>query len=50
MLVVPEADEVVHDALGDHGTEKVMETKSTDYADYNTHVSSWGKQKYLKKF
>jgi glutamine synthetase len=45
-----EDDEVVTDALGDHVTEKFVEAKRADFADYKAHVSSWEKQKYLEKF
>ncbi|UPW01489.1 type I glutamate--ammonia ligase [Halorussus gelatinilyticus] len=45
-----EEDDVVREALGDHVTEKFVEAKRADYADYKTHVSSWEKEKYLEKF
>ncbi|MFC4550362.1 MULTISPECIES: type I glutamate--ammonia ligase [Halorussus] len=45
-----EADEVVQEALGEHVTEKFVQAKRADYADYKTHVSSWEKDKYLEKF
>ncbi|USZ67100.1 type I glutamate--ammonia ligase [Halorussus salilacus] len=45
-----EGDEVVTEALGDHVTEKFLEAKRADFADYKTHVSSWEKAKYLEKF
>ncbi|NHN60367.1 MULTISPECIES: type I glutamate--ammonia ligase [Halorussus] len=45
-----EADEVVTEALGDHVTEKFVQAKRADYADYKTHVSPWEKEKYLEKF
>ncbi|WP_435176959.1 type I glutamate--ammonia ligase [Halorussus sp. AFM4] len=45
-----EEDEVVREALGDHVTEKFVQAKRADYADYKTHVSSWEKEKYLEKF
>jgi glutamine synthetase len=45
-----EDDEVVTDALGDHVTEKFVEAKRADFADYKAHVSSWEKEKYLEKF
>ncbi|MFC7082158.1 type I glutamate--ammonia ligase [Halorussus caseinilyticus] len=45
-----EDDEVVREALGEHVTEKFLEAKRADYADYKTHVSAWEKEKYLEKF
>jgi glutamine synthetase len=45
-----EDDEVVTEALGEHVTEKFLEAKRADFADYKAHVSSWEKGKYLEKF
>ena len=45
-----EEDEVVKEALGEHVTEKFVEAKRADFADYRTHVSSWEEEKYLEKF
>lgn len=45
-----EANDVITDGLGDHVTEKFVQAKRADYADYKTHVSSWEKEKYLEKF
>lgn len=45
-----ESDEVMTEALGDHVTEKFIQAKRSDYADYKTHVSSWETEKYLEKF
>jgi glutamine synthetase len=45
-----EADEVVTEGLGEHVTEKFIEAKRADYADYRVFVSDWEKEKYLEKF
>src|SRR6056297_643967 len=45
-----EGDEVVREALGEHVTEKFVEAKRADVADYKTYVSGWEKDKYLEKF
>ncbi len=45
-----EADDVVTEGLGEHVTEKFVEAKRADYADYRVAVSEWEKEKYLEKF
>ncbi|WP_231185599.1 type I glutamate--ammonia ligase [Haladaptatus sp. DYF46] len=45
-----EADEVITEGLGEHVTEKFIEAKRADYADYRVFVSDWEKEKYLEKF
>ncbi len=45
-----EADDVVTEGLGEHVTEKFIEAKRADYADYRVFVSDWEKEKYLEKF
>ncbi len=45
-----ETDEVVTEALGKHVTEKFIEAKRADYADYRTQVSDWELERYLETF
>ena len=45
-----ESDEIVREALGEHVTEKFVEAKRADWADYITSVSEWETDKYLEKF
>ena len=45
-----EADEVVTRALGPHITEKFVEAKRTEYAEYSAEVSDWELDRYLETF
>ena len=45
-----EADEVVQDALGPHVSEKFIEAKKQESADYRLDVSQWELDRYLETF
>ncbi len=45
-----EADEVVQEALGEHVSEKFIEAKRQEFAEYKAEVSEWEKERYLEKF
>jgi len=45
-----ENDEVVQDALGDHVSEKFIEAKRAEFADYRIDVSDWELDRYLETF
>ena len=45
-----ESDDLVIEALGEHVVEKFLEAARAEFADYQTHVSSWEEEKYLEKF
>ena len=45
-----EADEVITDALGEHVTEKFIEAKRTEAAEYRLNVSEWELDRYLATF
>ena len=45
-----EADEVVQDALGPHVSEKFIEAKKQEAADYRLDVSQWELDRYLETF
>jgi glutamine synthetase len=45
-----EADEVVQEALGEHVSEKFIEAKRQEYAEYKAEVSEWELDRYLEKF
>ncbi|MDZ7849705.1 MAG: type I glutamate--ammonia ligase [Halodesulfurarchaeum sp.] len=45
-----EEDEVVRAALGDHVTEKFIEAKRQEAAEYKLEVSEWELDRYLEKF
>ncbi|MDR5671752.1 Glutamine synthetase [Halalkaliarchaeum sp. AArc-CO] len=45
-----EDDEVVQDALGEHVSEKFIEAKTQEFAEYVAEVSQWELDRYLEKF
>ncbi|MFC3477542.1 type I glutamate--ammonia ligase [Halobacterium litoreum] len=45
-----EDDEVVAEALGPHVTEKFVEAKREEFAEYKASVSGWEKDRYLETF
>ncbi|GAA0197345.1 hypothetical protein GCM10009000_008760 [Halobacterium noricense] len=45
-----ECDGVITEALGEHVTEKIVEAKRADWADYKTHVSIWKNGGISKNF
>jgi len=45
-----EEDEVIQEALGEHVTEKFIEAKSQEFAEYRADVSQWEKDRYLETF
>ena len=45
-----ESDEVVMDALGPHVSEKFVEAKRAEFAEYIVEVSQWELDKYLETF
>ena len=45
-----EDDEVIQDALGDHVSEKFIEAKTQEFAEYVAEVSQWELDRYLEKF
>ncbi|MFB6353882.1 MAG: type I glutamate--ammonia ligase [Halobacteriales archaeon] len=45
-----EADDVIREALGDHVTDKFIQAKRTEYADYLVEVTDWEKDRYLEVF
>ncbi len=45
-----EADPVIQEALGDHVSEKFVEAKRAEYADYIVEVSDWELDRYLETF
>ena len=45
-----EADEVVRSALGEHVTEKFVEAKRQEAAEYRVEVSDWELERYLETF
>ena len=45
-----EADDVITDALGPHVSEKFVQAKRAEYAEYIAEVSEWETERYLEKF
>ncbi|PSP89487.1 type I glutamate--ammonia ligase [Halobacteriales archaeon QS_4_69_34] len=45
-----EVDDAITDALGSHVSEKFVEAKRAEVADYRTSVSEWEKERYLETF
>ncbi len=43
-------DEVIQDALGEHVSEKFIEAKTQEYAEYIAEVSEWELDRYLEAF
>jgi glutamine synthetase len=43
-------DEVVKSALGQHLTERFLEAKRAEVAEYNRHVSRWEIERYLGRY
>ncbi len=41
------ADELVHEALGDHVYERFVEAKTIEWNEYRTYVSPWELERYL---
>ena len=45
-----EADPVILEALGPHVSEKFIQARRKDYAEYRTYVTDWEIEKYLETF
>ena len=45
-----EKDEVIHDALGDHVFDRLLEAQRSEWGDFRRHVSQWERDRYLATY